>query len=57
VLTREPTTRPRGRIHLPPAASHQQTARAKSLRVSKNRHSPPVSLALNGARTNRTMSK
>src|SRR5262249_11989298 len=57
VLTREPTTRPRGRIHLPPAASHQQTARPKSLRVSKNRHSPPVSLALNGARTNRTMSK
>jgi phospholipid transport system substrate-binding protein len=53
----EPTTGPRGRIHLHPAASHQQTARPKSLRVSKNRHSPPVSLALNGARTNRTMSK
>jgi phospholipid transport system substrate-binding protein len=57
VLAREPTTGPRGRIHLPPAASHQQTARPKGLRVSKNRHSPPVSLALNGARTNRTMSK
>jgi phospholipid transport system substrate-binding protein len=27
------------------------------LQVSKNKHSPPVSLALNGARTNRTMSK
>ena len=57
VLAREPTTGPRGRIHLPQAASHQRTARLKSLRVSRNRHSPPVSLALNGARTNRTMSK
>ena len=57
VLAREPTTGPRAQIRLPPAASHQRTARLKSLRVSKNRHSPPVSLALNGARTNRTMSK
>jgi phospholipid transport system substrate-binding protein len=57
VLAREPTTEPRVRIPLPPAAGHQRTARLKSLRVSKNRHSPPVSLALNGARTNRTMSK
>ena len=55
VLAREPTTRPG--IGLPPAVSHQRTARPKSLHVSKNRHSPPVSLALNGARTNRTMSK
>src|SRR5215469_14718749 len=37
-------------------ASHQRTARQKSVRVSKNRHSPPVSLALNGARNNRTAS-
>jgi phospholipid transport system substrate-binding protein len=57
VLAREPTTGPRGRIHLPQVVSHQRTARLKSLRVSRNRHSPPVSLALNGARTNRTMSK
>ena len=57
VLAREPTTEPRVLIPLPPAAGHQRTARLKSLRVSKNRHSPPVSLALNGARTNRTMSK
>ena len=57
LLAHEPTTGPRGRIHLHPAASHQQTARPKSLRVSKNRHSSPVSLALNGARANRTMSK
>jgi hypothetical protein len=54
VLAREPTAGPR--IGLPPAASHQRTARLKSLR-SKNRHSPHVSLALNGARTNRTTSK
>jgi phospholipid transport system substrate-binding protein len=57
VLAREPTTGARVRSRLPPAASHQRTARLKSLRVSRNRHSPPVSLALNGARTNRTMSK
>ena len=57
VLAREPTMGPRSRIHLPQAASYQRTARLKSLRVSRNRHSPPVSLALNGARTNRTMSK
>src|SRR5499427_8098031 len=57
VLAREPTTGSRVRTGLPPAASHQRTAKPKSLRVSKNRHSPPVSLALNGARTNRTMSK
>ena len=57
VLAREPMTRPRVRIGITPAASHQQSARLKNLRVSKNRHSPPVSLALNGARTNRTMSK
>src|SRR5215467_8232424 len=57
VLAREPTTGSRVRAGLPPAASHQRTAKPKSLRVSKNRHSPPVSLALNGARTNRTMSK
>jgi phospholipid transport system substrate-binding protein len=55
VLAHQLTTGPR--IGLPPAASHQRTARPKSIRVSKNRHSPPVSLALNGARTNRTMSK
>jgi len=57
VLAREPTTEPRVRSPRPPAASHGRTARLKNLRVSKNRHSPPVSLALNGARTNRTMSK
>jgi MlaC protein len=57
VLAREPTTEPRVRSPRPPAASHRRTARLESLRVSKNRHSPPVSLALNGARTNRTMSK
>jgi phospholipid transport system substrate-binding protein len=57
VLAREPTTEPRVRIPLPPGAGHQRTAKLKSLRVSKNRHSPPISLALNGARTNRTMSK
>jgi phospholipid transport system substrate-binding protein len=57
VLAREPTTEPRVRSSRPPAASHRRTATLKSLRVSKNRHSPPVSLALNGARTNRTMSK
>jgi len=55
VLAREPTRGPR--IVPPPATSHRRTAGLKSLRVSKNRHSPPVSLALNGARTNRTMSK
>jgi phospholipid transport system substrate-binding protein len=53
----EPTTGPRVRTGFTPAASHQQAASIKKLRVSKNRHSPPVSLALNGARTNRTMSK
>jgi phospholipid transport system substrate-binding protein len=57
VLAREPTTEPRVRSPRPPAASHRRTAMLKSLRVSKNRHSSPVSLALNGARTNRTMSK
>jgi len=57
VLAPEPTTGSRVRTGLPPAASHQRAAKPKSLRVSKNRHSPPVSLALNGARTNRTMSK
>ena len=57
VLARGPTTGPRVRIGLPPAASHQQTARLKGLRDSKNRHSHPVSLALNGTRTNRTISK
>jgi phospholipid transport system substrate-binding protein len=53
VLAREPTAEPR--IGLPPAPSHQRTARPKSHHVSKTRHSPPVSLALNGA--HRTMSK
>jgi phospholipid transport system substrate-binding protein len=57
VLAREPTTVPRARIGLPPAAGHQRAASLKNLRVSKNKHSPPVSLALNGARSNRTMSK
>ncbi|MBV8524853.1 MAG: ABC transporter substrate-binding protein, partial [Acetobacteraceae bacterium] len=56
VLVREPTTGPRVRTGVAPAASHQRTAKLKSLRVSKNRHSPHVSLALNGGRTNRTMS-
>jgi len=60
VSAREPMPGPR--IGPPAAshqrtASHQQTARQKSVRVSKNRHSPPVSLALNGARNNRTTSK
>jgi phospholipid transport system substrate-binding protein len=55
VLAPKPTAGPR--IGLSPAASHQRTPGLKSLRVSKNRHSPPVSLALNGARTNRTTSK
>src|SRR5262249_1336998 len=53
----EPTTGPRVRTGLTPAVSYRQAAIIKKLRVSKNRHSPPVSLALNGARTNRTMSK
>jgi phospholipid transport system substrate-binding protein len=53
----EPTTGPSVRTGLTPAASHRQASSIKKLRVSKNRHSPPVSLALNGARTNRTMSK
>jgi len=57
VLAREPTTGPRVRTRVPSAASHQRTAGLKNLRVSKNKHSPPVSLALNGARTNRTISK
>ena len=57
VLARQPTAEPSVRILRPPAASHQRTARLKSLRVSKKGHSAPVSLALNGARTNRTMSK
>jgi len=57
VLARQPAAEPSVRIPRPPAASHQRTARLKSLRVSKKRHSAPVSLALNGARTNRTMSK
>jgi len=56
VLAREPTTGPRVRTRVDPAASHQRTG-LKNLRVSKNRHSPPISLALNGARTNRTISK
>jgi phospholipid transport system substrate-binding protein len=55
VLAREPTAEPR--IGVPTAASHQRTTSLKSHRVSKNRHSPHVSLALNGARTNRPMSK
>jgi len=55
VLARQPTTG--SRIGLPPAASHQRAGKPRSVRVSKNKHSPPVSLALNGARTNRTMSK
>ena len=57
VLARHPTAESSVRIPRPPAASHQRTARLKSLHVSKKKHSPPVSLALNGARTNRTMSK
>jgi phospholipid transport system substrate-binding protein len=57
VLASEPTTGPRVRTPAPSAALHQRTAGLKNLRVSKNRHSPPVSLALNGARTNRTISK
>src|SRR5215467_5641773 len=55
VKAREPTG-PRVRSGLP-AAGHQRTARLKNLGVSKNRHSPPVSLALNVPHTNRTMSK
>ena len=57
VQASEPTTGARVRSRLPPAASHQRTSREKSLRVSSNRHSPPVALALNGARTKRTISK
>jgi phospholipid transport system substrate-binding protein len=53
---REPTTGPRVRIGLP-AAGHQRNASLKNHGVSKNRHSPPISLALNVAHTNRTMSK
>jgi len=57
VPAREPTTGSRVRSGLP-AAGHQRTARLKSPGVSKHRHSPPVSLALNVTRTtNRTMSK
>ena len=55
VPAREPTTGPRVRIGLP--AGNQRTARLRKLGVSKNRHSPPVSLALNVAHTNRTISK
>jgi hypothetical protein len=54
-LAPQPTTE--RRIGVTSAANHQQTARPKRPRVSKNRHAPPVSLALNGARSNRTMSK
>jgi hypothetical protein len=57
VLAREPTTEPSVRTSPPPATGHQRTTRLKSSRISKNRHSHPVSLALNGARPNRTMSK
>jgi phospholipid transport system substrate-binding protein len=57
VRAHEPTTGPRVRSGLTPPASHRQAASTKKLRVLKNRHSRPVSLALNGARTNRTMSK
>ena len=57
VLDREPATGLRVRTRVHSAASHQRTAGLKNLRVSKNRHSPPVSLALNGAHTNRTTSK
>ena len=57
VLASEPTTGPRVRTRVPSAASHDRSAALKNARVSKNRHSPPVSLALNGARANRTMSK
>jgi phospholipid transport system substrate-binding protein len=56
VLAREPTTGPRVRSGLP-TAGHQRTARLKIHGVSNHRHSPPVSLALNVTRTNRTMSK
>ena len=57
VRASKPTTGARVRSRLPPATSHQRTAREKSLRVPRNSHPPPVSLALNGARTNRTISK
>jgi len=57
VLAREPTTGLKVRTRVHSAASHQRTAVLKNLRVSKNKHPPPVSLALNGARTNRTISK
>jgi phospholipid transport system substrate-binding protein len=43
VLARHPTAESSVRIPRPPAASHQRTARLKSLRVSKKRHSAPVS--------------
>jgi phospholipid transport system substrate-binding protein len=51
MLAREPTTGARVQGRHPPAASHQQTARLTSHRVSRNGQSPPISLALNGART------
>jgi phospholipid transport system substrate-binding protein len=57
VLAREPAAGLRVRSRVPSAASRQRTAELKKPRVSKNRHSPPVSLALNGARTNRATSK
>jgi len=55
VLAGKPTTGPRVRSGLPPAAGNQRTASLKNHRVSKNRHSPPVSLALNGARTSNNL--
>jgi hypothetical protein len=55
VKAREPTAGPRVRSGLP-AAGHRRTASLKNHGVSKNRHLPPVSLALNVARTNRTTS-
>jgi phospholipid transport system substrate-binding protein len=51
VLAGKPTTGSRVRTGLPPATGNQRTASLKNHRVSKTRHSPPISLALNGART------
>jgi phospholipid transport system substrate-binding protein len=55
VLADKPNTGPRVRSGLPPAAGDQRTASLKNHRVSNNRHSPPISLALHDARTSNNL--
>src|SRR5262249_35245012 len=57
VPAREPTTGAKARSRLPPTAKHQRIASKKVLHAPKKKHSPPISLALNAARNNRTMPK